>query len=85
MFRKTALFAAVAVTLAATSAFAATKIDGTVSKIDAPQGYIWLDNGTRYDVGTDFARGLTVGNGVSLLVTPNGTDMDVVSASPAGL
>ena len=85
MFRKTALFATVAVTLAATSAFAGTKIDGTVSKIDAPQGYIWLDNGTRYDVGTDFARGLTVGNGVSLLVTPNGTDVDVVSASPAGL
>ena len=85
MIRKNIMLVALATTLAAGSAFAATKIDGTVSKIDAPQGYIWLDNGTRYDVGTDFARGLTIGNGVSLLVTPNGTDVDVVSASPAGL
>jgi hypothetical protein len=85
MIRKSILLVALATTLAAGSAFAGSLVTGTVSKIDAAQGYVWLDNGVRYDVGSDFAHGVLPGNTVSLVVTPNGSDFDVVSAQPAGL
>lgn len=83
MIRKTALFAALAVTLAAGSAFASTKVTGAVTQIDEPNGYVWVE-GVRYDVGTDFATGLTVGNQVNLVTITNGTAQDVVHASVAG-
>ncbi len=85
MIRKSILFAAAIATVAAGSAFAGTQVTGTVSKIDAPQGYVWLDNGTRYDVGSDFAHTVLPGNAVSLIVVQNGTAQDVLSAAPAGL
>ena len=83
--RKSILFVALATTLAAGSAFAGTEVSGTVSKVDASQGYAWLDNGTRYDVGQDLASTLLPGNGVNLVVVQNGTGFDVVSAQPSGL
>lgn len=83
--RKSILFVALATTLAAGSAFAGTQVTGTVSKVDTSLGYVWLDNGTRYDVGTEFAHGVLPGNGVSLIVVQNGTDFDVLSAQPSGL
>jgi hypothetical protein len=85
MIRKSILFVALATTLAAGSAFAGTQVTGTVSKVDTAQGYVWLDNGVKYDVGSEFAHGILPGNAVSLVVTPNGSDFDVVSAQPAGL
>ncbi|NBZ88140.1 hypothetical protein [Stagnihabitans tardus] len=85
MIRKSILFVALASTLAAGTAFAGTQVSGTVAKVDAAQGYVWLDNGVKYDVGTDFAHGVLPGNGVSLVVVQNGTGFDVVSAQPAGL
>ena len=85
MIRKNMILVALATTLAAGSAFAGTQVTGTVAKVDTAQGYVWLDNGVRYDVGTEFAHGVLPGNGVSLVVTPTGTGFDVVSAQPAGL
>ena len=84
MIRKSILVTAVAATLAAGSAFAADKVTGSVTQIDQPNGYIWLDNGVKYDVGEDFATGITPGNAVNLIVVQNGTDLDVVHASHAG-
>ena len=85
MIRKSILFTAVAATLAAGSAFAGDVVTGTVTQIDRAQGYVWLDNGVKYDVGEDFASGITTGNGVSLLTVQNGTGVEVISAQPAGL
>ena len=83
MFRKTALFAAVAATLAATSAFAATQVSGAVTQVDRANGYVWLE-GVKYDVGEHFAGGVTAGNVLNLVVVESGTDLDVVHASHAG-
>ncbi len=83
MIRKTILFVALATTLAAGGAFASTKVSGNVTQVDAPMGYVWLD-GVRYDVGHDFAAGVTPGNAVELITVQNGTANDVVHASHAG-
>ncbi|MCW1917228.1 hypothetical protein NX862_00510 [Rhodobacter sp. KR11] len=83
MIRKSVLFVALAATLAAGSAFASTKVSGAVTQVDAPNGYVWLE-GVRYDVGRDFATGLTAGNQIELVTITNGTAQDVVHASIAG-
>lgn len=82
MNRKSFLIAALTTSLAAGSAFAGTQVSGTVTQVDTAQGYVWLDNGTKYDVGTDLAHGLLPGNGVSLIVVPTGSDVEVISAQP---
>lgn len=83
MIRKSILFVALAASLASGAAFAANKVSGTVTQIDGPNGYVWLD-GVKYDVGEDFADGLLPGNTVELVTVQNGTAQDVVHASHAG-
>ncbi|NBZ88141.1 hypothetical protein [Stagnihabitans tardus] len=83
MIRKSILFVALAASLASGAAFAANKVSGSVTQIDGPNGYVWVE-GVRYDVGTDFATGLTLGNQVELVTVQNGTAQDVVHASHAG-
>jgi hypothetical protein len=83
MIRKSILFIALASTLAAGSAFASTKVEGNVTQVDAPNGYVWLE-GVRYDVGQDFASGVTTGNKIELVTIQNGTANDVVHAAHAG-
>lgn len=83
MIRKSILFVALASTLAAGSAFAADKVSGQVTQVDPANGYVWLE-GVRYDVGEDFAAGVTPGNQVSLTTVQNGTDHEVIHAAVSG-
>lgn len=83
MIRKSILLAAAVATLAAGSAFAADKVSGRVTQVDTANGYVWLE-GVKYDVGEEFAAGVTPGNTLNLVTVQNGTDQDVVHASHAG-
>lgn len=82
MLRKSALFAALAVTLAAGSAFADTRVIGKVTRVDAVGGNIWLNNGQEFGVGTVVADGLLPGDKVSIVYTDYDGNVDVLSTSP---
>lgn len=83
MFRKTMLLVTLATTLAAGSAFAAQSVTGQVTRVDAANGDIWLDNGTKFDVGTTLADGILAGDRVTILYDDFNNHIDVITASPA--
>lgn len=82
MLRKSALLAALAVTLAAGSAFAETSITGTVTRVDPAGGNVWLANGMEFGVGRTVASGVLPGNKMAIIYTNYDNSIAVVSASP---
>ena len=82
MFRKTILLATLAATLAAGSAFAAQSVSGQVTRVDAANGDIWLDNGTKFDVGSSLAGTVLAGDKVSIIYDDYNGHIDVLSAAP---
>lgn len=56
---------------------------GTVTRVDAVAGNIWLNTGIEFGVGTDLAASLLPGNSVSIVYTDYNKSIVVLSASPA--
>ena len=83
MFRKSVLLAALAVTLAAGSAFANVHVTGQVSRVNPAGGNIWLNTGMEFGIGTAAAQGLLPGDTVSITYADYNHTIDVLSTSPA--